>query len=77
MEQAIVTIYIPDREYSCDLEVPTNIKIEILIQLIIKALKLDSNNYKTLKCKNTGEILKEDTTLAEKGLWAGSILILE
>lgn len=74
MEPVIVTLYIKDKEHSYDLELPADVKIETLIQLIINALKLEGDHYTALKDKTTGQILDENTTLAENGLWSGSIL---
>ena len=76
MEPVIITLYIKDKEHSYDLELPADVKVKILIQLIINALKLEGQNYTLLKDKATGEILDENTTLGENGLWSGSILEL-
>lgn len=82
MGNIIVTITDRARSFTCDLEMPTNVKMEILKGYIAEAL----NGYKPnlslneagieLYCSRKGQQLKNEETLESAGVWNGDYIVL-
>ncbi|MBR3306495.1 MAG: EsaB/YukD family protein [Lachnospiraceae bacterium] len=78
MEYTIVTLSFPGMGWKTDMELPTRLRIDLLIQKILYALKkYDENTFSTVDNMDLsweGTRLNRDLTLADYGIWDGSII---
>ena len=78
-ETAIIILYITNRNYTVDLEVPLDISANELVVALNSAYELgiDTSDIKNcyLKTENPIALLRGNKTLAEFGLRNGSIII--
>lgn len=79
MQSAIITVKWPVRDLEFDLEVPTNLASQRLIELIAHNLNLSVDTKEALvaRCVKPAHLrqsLRSDQSLAEAGLWDGIYL---
>lgn len=82
MQRVIVTVKRKGEAQVCDLDVPAEVKVERLADLIARALKWDSDQagisiQYQIEANPPGRVLKASETLADAEAWDGAWLIFQ